>query len=61
VTTSELKKLAQKIVALKRFSALTACQTGKSQGALIRNLTPEETATVAQLVLEMMTDESHAK
>jgi hypothetical protein len=55
--TNELRRRAEKLFALKRFSALTDCQTGKSQGALIRDLTPEETATVAQLVLEMMTNE----
>jgi hypothetical protein len=55
--TNELRRRAGKIVALKRFSALTSCQTAKSQGALIRDLTPEETATVAEIVLEMMSDD----
>jgi hypothetical protein len=61
MTKNDLKIIADKIVAMKRFSTLTQCQTGRSQGALIKSLTAEETATVAQLVLEMMTDESHSK
>jgi hypothetical protein len=59
MTQPELKRIADKIVAMKRFSVLTQCQTGKSQGALLKGLNPEDTATVAQFVLEMMTDEPH--
>jgi hypothetical protein len=46
---------------MKKFSELMGCQTGKSQGALIKNLTPDQTATVAQLVLEMMKNEERTK
>lgn len=60
MTAPDLRKVADKIVAMRRFSAITSCQTGRSQGALLKGLTAEETAAVAQLVLEM-TDEFHQK
>jgi hypothetical protein len=57
MSNKELQRIAEKIYAMKKFSVAMGVQTGKSQGALIKNLTPEETATVAQLALEMMNDD----
>ncbi len=61
MSSKELRHIAEKLVAMRRFSLATGCQTGKSQGALIKNLTPEETAIVAELALEMMNNEQSAK
>jgi hypothetical protein len=61
MSANELSKIAEKLYSMKKFSELMGCQTGKSQGALIKNLTPEQTATVAQLVLEMMRNEHTTK
>jgi hypothetical protein len=56
MSREDLSRIAEKLYTMKKFSALMGCQTGKSQGALIKDLSPEETATVAQLVLEMMNE-----
>lgn len=58
MSTNDLKQIAEKLVAMKKFSEQMGVVTGKSQGALIKHLTPEETATLAQLVLEMMKHEN---
>ena len=57
MSKNDLKVIAEKLVAMKKFSEKMGVVTGKSQGALIKHLTPDETATLAQLVLEMMNDE----
>jgi hypothetical protein len=61
MSKTELIRIAEKLVAMKRFSLATGCQTGKSQGALIKNLTPEETAQLAEITLEMMNNEQLTK
>ena len=61
MSSKELRHIAEKLVAMRRFSLATGCQTGKSQGALIKNLTPDETAEVADITLEMMKNEQLTK
>jgi hypothetical protein len=61
MSNKELRQIAEKLVAMKRFSLVIGCQTGKSQGALIQNLTPEETAELAQITLEMLKHEQLTK
>jgi len=54
MTNDELRRLAEKLVAMKRFSDQMGVVTGKSQGALIKHLSPDETASLAQITMEMM-------
>lgn len=61
MSSKELRHIAEKLVAMRRFSLATGCQTGKSQGALIKDLTPEETAKLAEITLEMMNREQLTK
>lgn len=41
MSINDLFRRAEKIVALKQLSAVMDCQTGKSQGSLLRDLMPE--------------------
>lgn len=61
MSSKELTRIAEKLCAMKRFTLAMGCQTGKSQGALIKNLTPEETAELAEITLEMMNRDQLAK
>jgi hypothetical protein len=54
---NELKRIAEQLIAMKKFTTLLGVQTGKSQGALLKGLTADETAQVAKIALEMMTDD----
>jgi hypothetical protein len=50
----DVRAVAEKITKLQQYTKISGTQTHKSQSALIKNLTPEQTAEVASLVLEML-------
>jgi len=61
MTNDELRRLAEKLVAMKKFSDQMGVVTGKSQGALIKHLSPDETATLAQITVEMMKNDGRTQ
>ena len=50
--TPRLREIAGKILALREMTKTTGFQTGKSQKEILMPLSPDELATVAQLVYQ---------